>query len=198
MAKWMPTTVTLAQHLRTHKKAVERIPQIMMLALISILISSGAQAQAGNTSRTLGFLPDSPSAKEGGLREQFENRPERETLGEVPPTLTMVTIASAKRPSTFDRKFVILQLFQFAATVADIETTRYGLNHGAQERSPLAGRHPSTTSLYAISVPLDVALGMWSYRLKKHEQHSRNWQIPPTICGAEHGAAAIYNLLSRN
>ena len=193
MAKRILTTVRFAQQ-RTLQKGAGRIKQFMVLVFFSFLLSSSGQAQAGNAGPLLSLLPDSPSAKEWELRERFGNNPERETLGEVPPALVMLTAPPTRPARAFDRKFVVLQLFQLATTIADIETTRYGLSQGTQEGNPIFGRHPSVRSLYAISLPLDLGFGLWSYHLKKTAPHSRNWQIPPTMCGAAHSAAVIHNL----
>jgi len=168
--------------------------RIILFLLVSICSAGYGAAQAIDPAKAISTLPDSPSVIMDVLNRTLSSSLGPRRLVDAPPPLTIVTVSSVHKPKTADRRFVLLQLVQFATTVADIETTRYGIRHGGYERNLFIGSHPSIASLYAISIPVDVGLGVWSYRLKKKAPHSGNWMIPPILSGAAHSAAAIWNL----
>jgi len=93
-----------------------------------------------------------------------------------------------------DRNFFLTALFQVGATIGDIESTQYGLSHGARELNPLYGSHPSRAKQYAITMPITAAVLGWSYRLKRSAPHSKYWLIPPLVVGSMHAIAAGHNL----
>jgi hypothetical protein len=140
-------------------------------------------------------LPDAPSttqnttdARTPGMSAQMRS------LGATPPALLirMPTVAESPR-KTIDRSFILLTALNFAGTIADIESTQYGLSHGARESNPLFGSHPSRAFQYELSMPVSAMLGIWSYHLKKAAPQTRRWMIPQFVAGCAHIGFAVHN-----
>ncbi len=158
------------------------------LAVFSALIMVGQTSQPVADQA----LPDSASTSRAAAdgASAFTVQPIRVT----PPALLIQTNVPVERRRVFDRSFLWTALFQIGATVADIESTQYGLSHGARELNPLYGNHPSRTKQYAITMPITAGVLAWSYRLKRGAPHSKHWLIPPIIVGSMHAIAACHNL----
>ena len=139
-------------------------------------------------------LPDSPSALKQHKESNALDAANLHTLGGAPPALAIMPQPPAKHANVVDRKFILFTVFQFAASIADVESTQYGLSHGAAEGNPLFGSRPSRAKLYSIALPVSAGVSFWSYRLKKAAPHSGYWMIPSLVTGTTHTGAAIYNL----
>ncbi len=141
-------------------------------------------------------LPDSASTSKASADNGSGNPFSAQPIRFTPPTLAIQSTPPRERMRTADRSFWLTHVFQIAATVADIESTQYGLAHGAREANPLFGSHPSRGKQYAISMPLSAAVVGWSYRLKRSAPHSRHWLIPPIVIGTMHTVAVCHNFLT--
>lgn len=141
-------------------------------------------------------LPDSASASKASAEDVSGNLFSAQPIPVTPPSLAIQSLSTRERTHTANRSFWLTHLFQVAATVADIESTQYGLSHGAREANPLFGIHPSRARQYAISMPLSLAVVGWSYRLKRSSPRSRHWLIPPVVIGTIHTVAVCHNFLA--
>jgi hypothetical protein len=141
-------------------------------------------------------LPDSASTSKASADNGSGNPFAAQPIRFSPPALAIQSAPSRERTRTADRSFWLTHLFQIAATVADIESTQFGLARGAREANPLFGSHPSRGKQYAISMPLSAAVVGWSYRLKRSAPHSRHWLIPPIVIGTMHTVAVCHNFLT--
>jgi hypothetical protein len=141
-------------------------------------------------------LPDSAStskvASENNSETPFVVRP----VPTRPPTLRIEAGPPAERRHVADRGFLIVSLFQIGATIGDIESTQYGLGHGAKEANPLFGSHPSRATQYAIAMPIAAGVVAWSYRLKRSAPHSGRWLIPQIVAGVVHTGALCHNFMT--
>ena len=137
-------------------------------------------------------LPDSASTSKAAAEgaSAFTAEPIRM----APPPLSIQSNPPVERRRVVDRHFLWVALFQVGATLADIESTQYGLSHGAREINPLYGNHPSRAKQYAITMPITAGVLGWSYRLKRSAPHSKYWVIPPLIVGTMHAIAFCNNL----
>lgn len=89
---------------------------------------------------------------------------------------------------------MLLQVALAAATVADAETTLYGLRHNlAREGNPIFGPNPSRARIYGTVVPVTAFVILLDYRQKRDNPHGR-WQIVPAIFTAAHTLATVHNL----
>ncbi|MGC2195993.1 MAG: hypothetical protein WA628_15055 [Terriglobales bacterium] len=113
----------------------------------------------------------------------------------TPPALLIQSGPAGERKRVADRGFILTSLFQIGATIGDIESTQYGLSHGAREANSLYDSHPSRAKQYAIAMPVAVAVVGWSYRLKKSAPHSRHWLIPSLVVGSIHAVALCHNFM---
>ncbi len=165
------------------------------LLILFICLSASGQCQDADARTDSNTLPDSPSITLKDSSNHSGTLRSEKGFTEAPPILNMVFPSEVKTRRVADREFFVLQILNLAATVADIESTRYAQRHGGTEISPLVGSRPSITTLYAISIPANIGISFWSYRLKSKAPHSRNWRIPPVISGAMHAGAAAYNVL---
>jgi hypothetical protein len=141
-----------------------------------------------------GGLPDSASATKftsDGSETAFSVQP----IHFAPPPLSLEPGPPRESKRVADRNFWLTALFQVGATIGDIESTQYGLSHGARELNPLYGSHPSRAKQYAITMPIAAAVLGWSYRLKRSAPHSKYWLIPPLVVGSMHTIAACHNLV---
>jgi hypothetical protein len=93
-----------------------------------------------------------------------------------------------------DRNFVLFNLFQLGATIADVESTHFGLSRGLRETNPIFGERPSRFHQYLLAIPVSAAMAGLSYKQKKKAPHSRYWMIPPSVAGAVHFGATTNNL----
>lgn len=89
---------------------------------------------------------------------------------------------------------MFLQAALVAATVADAETTLYGLRHNlAREGNPIFGQNPSRARIYGTVVPVTAFVILLDYRQKRENPHGR-WQIVPAILTVAHTLATVHNL----
>jgi hypothetical protein len=122
---------------------------LLLCAVVSLSWSAFAQNLQPSTNEK--SFPDSASTSKAAAENAdmpFVVRP----VPIRPPTLRIEAGPTAERRHVADRKFLIASLFQIGATIGDIESTQYGLGHGAQEANPLFGSHPSRATQYAIAI----------------------------------------------
>ena len=94
---------------------------------------------------------------------------------------------------TIDREYVLYATGLWAATIADVETTRHALGKGGvREGNPLFGDDPSRGRMYAIIVPLNLLSMYAAYRGKQSGRWW--WRLPVLIPTGTHGVAAGLNL----
>jgi len=93
-----------------------------------------------------------------------------------------------------DKKFLLFTVFDFSATVADIESTEHALPRGYHESNPLLGSYPSRGKLYGIGMSSAALATLLSYELKRRGPHSTMWTLPTVLGGALHACAAIHNV----
>lgn len=158
-----------------------------------LFLSFPLAGQNPDTSAEQLGLPDSASAtkfKADGAESAFSVQP----IQFAPPPLSLEPGPPRESKRVADRNFFLTALFQVGATIGDIESTQYGLSHGARELNPLYGNHPSRAKQYAITMPITAAVLGWSYRLKRSAPHSKYWLIPPLVVGSMHAIAACHNL----
>lgn len=143
-------------------------------------------------------LPDAPSTMKLFAEKSEENTNEAFTVQPIKPTIPSLVIRPVQRDASrvVNRNFIIAAIFQIGATMADVESTQYGLSHGAKEGNPLFGERPSRAKQYGFALPISGAVTLWSYHLKKHAPHSRSWLIPQIASGAVHVTCAGLNLRS--
>lgn len=94
-----------------------------------------------------------------------------------------------------NRKLLLgTEIFKWAALVADVESTRAGLNSGrCVETNPLFGRNPSRLRMYAISLPV-LGLQTWlGKRQQKRNGSSKFWTVSNLFIGGMHSYAAVHN-----
>ena len=165
-----------------------------MKAFLCCVALLSALTMVGQTSQSVAeqALPDSASSSKAAAEgaSTFTAQPIRVT----PPALLIQSNPPQERRRVVDRSFLWTTLFQVGATVADIESTQYGLSHGARELNPLYGNHPSRAKQYVITMPITAGVLAWSYRLKRSAPHSKHWLIPPLIIGSMHAIAFCHNL----
>jgi len=170
---------------------VRRLFLYILLSTSTYVCGQEHQQRSENTVE-FAALPDAPSAT-----QQFVNggtpAPLR-SLGTAPPALLIQSLPPGKARRTADRSFVLLTLFQLAASIADVESTQHGLANGAAEGNPLFGSHPSRAFQYGVALPLSAGIAAWSYKLKRTAPQSRHWIIPQVIYGLIHCGATIRNL----
>ena len=154
-----------------------------------LIMSLPASAQTASTPSEQA-LPDAASSRFIQEKTTFSAQPLRLT----PPPLRIEPAPSRRRKPVADRSFWLAAMFQVGAAIADIESTQYGLGHGARELNPLYGTHPTRARQYAIAMPIGAGVLAWSYRLKRSAPHSRYWLIPPSVVGSIHSAAVVHNL----
>jgi hypothetical protein len=141
-------------------------------------------------------LPDSPS--ETRLRAASSETPSEtafpvQPVRPIPPPMMIRTAPVGERKHVMNRSFILVSLFQVGATIADLESTQYGISRGYKEGNPFFGAAASRPSQYAIAMPIAAGVAAWSYTLKRRAPHSRYWMIPQTVIGSIHTAAAIHN-----
>jgi hypothetical protein len=166
---------------------------LLLCAVVSLSWSAFAQNLQPSTNEK--SLPDSASTSKAAAENSdmpFVVRP----VPIRPPTLRIETGPTAERRHVADRKFLIASLFQIGATIGDIESTQYGLGHGATEANPLFGSHPSRATQYAIAMPIAAGVVAWSYRLKRSAPHSGRWLIPQIVAGVVHTGALCHNFMT--
>jgi hypothetical protein len=157
-----------------------------------VLVGWVAFAQTLQPSADQNRLPDSASTSKGTENASgtpFVVRP----VPVRPPALSIQTGPPLETERVASRRFILASLFQIAATIGDVESTQYGLSHGAREANPLFGSHPSRAKQYAIAMPIAGGIVAWSYRLKRSAPHSRHWLIPSIVTGAIHTGAMLHN-----
>ncbi len=106
------------------------------------------------------------------------------------------SLAQAKKRRVADWKFWLAVGVVAAATVADIETTRRGIERGAVEGNPLFGRRPGRPRLYLQSGGMTAGVVVLSYYLKRGspERNPRGlWLAPMGAAATTHGIAAYRN-----
>jgi len=166
-----------------------------LLLCAVVCMSWAAFAQNLQPSTNEKSLPDSASTSKAAAENADMRFVARPVLIR-PPTLRIETGPTAERRHVADRKFLIASLFQIGATIGDIESTQYGLGHGAQEANPLFGSHPSRATQYAIAMPIAAGVVAWSYRLKRSAPHSGRWLIPQIVAGVVHTGALCHNFMT--
>src|SRR5579863_3181514 len=149
------------------------------------LYGQGTQGSDGEQGAVV--LPDSPSSTNRKPEEDATAGAVRlRSLGGLATALSFQSAPFQKRPHVVNRAFALFALYQFAAGIADLETTERGFARGDSEGNPLIGSHPSRATLYEIALPVSLGIALWSYSLKKKGPHSRNWMIPPSVYGCGH------------
>src|SRR5579864_6299417 len=106
---------------------------LLLCAVVSLSWSAFAQNLQPSTNEK--SLPDSASTSKAAAENAdmpFVVRP----VPIRPPTLRIEAGPTAERRHVADRNFMIVSLFQIGATIGDIESTQYGLGHGAKEAKP--------------------------------------------------------------
>ena len=102
---------------------------------------------------------------------------------------------TAASPSRHRRKFVLLQIAMMGATIADAETTLYGIRHNmAWEGNPIFGKDPSRARVYGTVMPATAFVTLLDYRQNEEDPHSRWGIIMPAIVIATHTVGMIHNL----
>jgi hypothetical protein len=170
----------------------------MRFVLISALCACSLRLLAQDPSHAnqplATVLPNSPSV----VLTASENKSTEEIwqAALVRPQALRIDPVPEREPSQVtSRPFVLLTLAAVGATVADAESTRYGLSRGLKESNPLMGSHPSRARMYGISLPALAVVEFWSYKLKKTAPHSKRWMIPLTVTSAVHTGACVNNLI---
>lgn len=102
---------------------------------------------------------------------------------------------TAAATSRHRRKFVLLQIAMMGATIADAETTLYGIRHNmAWEGNPIFGKDPSRARVYGTVMPATAFVTLLDYRQNEEDPHSRWGIIMPAIVIATHSVGMIHNL----
>lgn len=102
---------------------------------------------------------------------------------------------TAAAPSRHRRKFVLLQIAMMGATIADAETTLYGIRHNmAWEGNPIFGKAPSRARVYGTVMPATAFVTLLDYRQNEEDPHSRWGIVMPAIVIATHTVGMIHNL----
>ncbi len=136
--------------------------------LFLLLLSSGVAAQ----------LPDAPSAVQQSL------------LAPV----AAEAVKPSSQPRVFDRSFKIWVVVSFAATIADIESTQYGIAHcNAIERNPLLGWNGGRARMYAVGLPITAGYNLLGYWIKKKYPDRKVWALMPGMLTGVHAGAAAHN-----
>jgi hypothetical protein len=139
-------------------------------------------------------LPDAPSASRAVEDSRTDASALRTLEISAKPLSAILRPPEASRRIA-DSKFWLLNAFQIAGTIADIESTVAGQKDpNTHESNLLLGSHPSRGQMYAVTLPINVGIALLSYRLKKHAPHSQMWKIPPLVFGSIHGLAAARNV----
>jgi hypothetical protein len=129
---------------------------LLFCAVLSLSLPAFGQSPQASTSQQA--WPDSAStskvAADNTSIAPFVVQP----IHFTPPALLIQSGPARERKRVADRGFILTSLFQIGATIGDIESTQYGLSHGAREANSLYGSHPSRTTQYAIAMPLAAAV----------------------------------------
>jgi hypothetical protein len=152
-------------------------------------ISSAVQEQTHEST-----FPDSPSFTMLSQSEAMLSLMDFRAFPEVFPAVAIERRPAKESHKILDKKFLLLTVYDFSATVADIESTEHALSVGDHESNPLLGYYPSRGKLYAIGISSAALTTLLSYELKKRDPHSRMWMLPSVLGGALHGFAAIHNV----
>ncbi len=164
------------------------------LVFALLFLSFPVAGQSPDTSKEEKVLPDSASATKGKQDYVSEAAFSAQPIHFTPPPLSLEPSPPRERKRVADRSFLLAALFQVGATIGDIESTQYGLSHGARELNPIYGSHPSRAKQYGITMPVTAAVLGLTYHLKRSAPHSRYWLIPPLVVGSMHAIAACHNL----
>ena len=99
-------------------------------------------------------------------------------------------------------EFAVLLGTAARALVLDIESTKYAQHdpEAAEVNSWIYGERPSRSRMYAVSVPVTVALAAWAGYLKSRSSvDAKNgwaWRLPLWGLSLGHGVAAAANFLN--
>jgi hypothetical protein len=103
---------------------------------------------------------------------------------------------------TMLNEFTVLLGTAAMASVLDIESTKYAQHdpEAAEVNSWIYGERPSRSRMYAVSVPMTVALAAWAGYLKSSSSaDAKNgwaWRLPLLGLTLGHSAAAAANFLN--
>src|ERR1035438_541855 len=99
-------------------------------------------------------------------------------------------------------EFTVLLGTATIAPVLDIESTKYAQHdpEAAEVNSWIYGERPSRSRMYAVSIPVTLALAAWAGYLKSRSSvDAKNgwaWRLPLWGLTLGHGAAAAANFLN--
>jgi len=188
--------LTDQQSLESSKpRGVGSMSRVLLSILLTLSTYAFCQTQQAIESVAMNTLPDAPSATSAIYEGASAGTSQLRSLGNPSAALVIQTLPPAKPKATIDRSFALLTLFQVLSSVADVESTQYGLSHGAREENPMFGSHPTRAVQYAISLPMSAGVATLSYMLKKRAPQSRHWIIPQVVYGSIHAGAAAHNML---
>jgi hypothetical protein len=109
---------------------------------------------------------------------------------------------SSQTKARTPNEFAVLLGTAAMALVLDIESTKYAqlAPEAAEVNSWIFGERPSRGRMYAVSVPVTVALAAWAGRLKlRSSVEAKNgwvWRLPLWGLTLGHGVAAAANFLN--
>ena len=105
-------------------------------------------------------------------------------------------------------EFAVLLGTAAMALVLDIESTKYAQHdpEAAEVNSWIYGERPSRSRMYAVSIPVTLALAAWAGYLKatlskdaKNRTNAKNgwaWRLPLLALSLGHGTAAAANFFN--
>ncbi len=102
------------------------------------------------------------------------------------------------QPVSVAPDFLLLTGFALAATVADIESTKYAQRDpdAAEVNSWIYGERPQRSLMYGINVPVTAAFTWLAYYWKRRYARGPTawlWRAPLIAVSIGHGAAAMAN-----
>jgi len=123
-----------------------------------LFLSFPVAGQSPDTSKEEKILPDSASATKGKQDYDPAAAFSAQPIHFTPPPLSLEPSPPRERKRVADRSFLLAALFHVGATIGDIESTQYGLSHGARELNPIYGSHPSRAKQYGITMPVTAGV----------------------------------------
>lgn len=137
-----------------------------------------------------------------GFAEELPSAPARQSAmlsAAVPVLVEPIVVVPSKPKPISTKKFWALTAFSAAMTVADIELTQNCLAavRGCYETDPLYGTHPTRARMYAINVPINVAVSYLSYKTMTGKRLSKMWAWPQLALAGTHFGGVVTNITTR-
>ena len=100
-----------------------------------------------------------------------------------------------------DLATIVLSLSLLGSTIADVETTRYAISHGAHEINPVMRPFAdSRAGMYTIKGSMNLGVAVLSHRMRHWPRDRRAWKLYrvlgwalPVLWIASQSAAAAHN-----